>query len=293
MITKGGSNDRMSEKMSSRHPAQKLGVVTGVLGTIDENKVNAIVKEIDRDGFYCFDISLSQEKINELMSLSLSLEAEMIPPASDGTKLTKYDRAKIRSPRYQFREQEILKDKLVQEISLDRSLYAVAQSYLRCVPIQDLTAMWWSAAFSKKASSEAAQLYHFDMDRFKFIKFFFYLTDVDTTTGPHCYIRGSHKQMPDKVWKDGRITDEEVQQNFPNEDIKEITGKRGAIIAVDTRGLHKGKVLEQGERLILQIEYTNSLFGAPYEEVDLREHIQSHLAEVIRNNKRTYQRFII
>ena len=32
-------------------------------------------------------------------------------------------------------------------------------------------------------------------------------------------------------------------------------------MAVDTRGLHKGLELIDGERLIFQIEFTNSLFG--------------------------------
>ena len=293
VITKGGSNDDMSEKLSREYPPQKLGTMSGVLGDIDETKVKAIVEQIDRDGYYIFDINLPQEKISKLLDLSLSLEAQLIPAAIDGTKVTRYNSTAVLSPRYQFREQEILSNRLVQEISFDRSLFAVAQGYLRCLPIQDLTAMWWSAAFTKKASSEAAQLYHFDMDRFKFIKFFFYLTDVDTSNGPHCYIKGSHKQMPDKVWKDGRLTDEEVQANFPKEDIKEIVGKKGSIIAVDTRGLHKGKVLDKGERLILQIEYTNSLFGAPYERVDLRTHLQNDIKEVIRINKHSYQRFSI
>ena len=293
VITKGAFNDRMSEKLSREFPQQKLGHVSGLLGNIGEEQVDDIVKQIEKNGYHIFDATLPMSKVEALVELSLNLEAELIPPAKDGTKTAKYDRKNILTPRYQFNEQEILKNKLVQEISFDRSLYAIAQGYLKCIPIQDLTAVWWSAAFSKQASSEAAQLYHFDMDRFKFIKFFFYLTDVDATNGPHCYIRGSHKHMPDKVWKDGRIPDNEVQESFPKEDILEITGKKGSIIAVDTRGLHKGKVLEKGERLILQIEYTNSLFGAEYQRIDLKGHLEKDLLNTLQNNKHSYQRFSI
>lgn len=293
VLTKGGSNDKMSAQLSRSFPPIKLNDVSGVLGTLTHEKIQEVVANIDKNGYHIFDATLSASKVEALVELSLNLEAELIPAAKDGTKRAKYDRKNPLSPRYQFNEQEILRNKLIQEISFDRSLYAIAQGYLKCIPIQDLTAVWWSTAFSKQASSEAAQLYHFDMDRFKFIKFFFYLTDVDSTNGPHCYIRGSHKQMPDKVWKDGRIPDNEVQESFPKEDILEITGKKGSIIAVDTRGLHKGKVLEKGERLILQIEYTNSLFGAEYQHIDLKGHLDKDLQRTLQDQKHPYQRFTI
>jgi hypothetical protein len=33
-------------------------------------------------------------------------------------------------------------------------------------------------------------------------------------------------------------------------------------MAIDTRGLHKGLELKNGERLILQLQFANSLFGS-------------------------------
>lgn len=78
----------------------------------------------------------------------------------------------------------------------DMNFFAIAQEYLACKPIHDLVLMWWSAPHSNKASSEAAQLYHFDMDHLKFLKFFIYLTDVDEHNGPHCYVRKSHIHKP-------------------------------------------------------------------------------------------------
>ena len=46
---------------------------------------------------------------------------------------------------------------------------------------------------SKKADSEAAQMFHFDLDRIKWLKFFIYLTDVKINSGPHVYVSGTHK----------------------------------------------------------------------------------------------------
>ena len=39
-----------------------------------------------------------------------------------------------------------------------------------------------------------AQLYHFDLDRPKWLKFFIYLNDVENLDhGPHSYIKNTHK----------------------------------------------------------------------------------------------------
>jgi ectoine hydroxylase-related dioxygenase (phytanoyl-CoA dioxygenase family) len=126
--------------------------------------------------------------------------------------------------------------------------------------------MWWSLAVpsSVQERSSAAQLYHFDLDRLSFLKFFIYLSDVDVTNGPHCYIAGSHRGFKSvELLRDGRFSDDEIKRHYPNEEVR-ITGKRGTIFVADTKGFHRGLPLESGERLIFQIEFCNSLFGAPY-----------------------------
>ena len=154
--------------------------------------------------------------------------------------------------------------------------------------------MWWSAPFKsneEKVRSKAAQLYHFDMDRIKFIKFFFYLSDVNTHNGPHCYIKSSHKNIPISLRRDGRFSDKEIFSEYPENYLVEITGQKGSILAVDTRGFHKGKPVEQGERLLLLIEFTNSLFGKTYNKIDLRNIISNETRETLAQFPHTYQRF--
>lgn len=293
VFTKGGSNDAMSNRISKQHPPAALMETNGILGTLNNSNVSNIVNTIKTDGFYIFDVKLPQGVINELTDFALKTEATLVPPAKTGLTRSLYVRDNILSPRYEFSEQAILNFPLIQKITSDQNLFSIAQEYLACEPIQDLTAMWWSAAYSKDASSEAAQLYHFDMDRFKFIKFFFYLTDVDTNNGPHCYVRGTHKSMPDQVWRDGRIQDADVAKNFAAEDVLEIQGKKGTIMAVDTRGLHKGKVLNHGERLLLQVEFTNSLFGASYNTIDLSKSGTPEIKEAIKKSPYAFQRYKI
>ena len=147
----------------------------------------------------------------------------------------------------------------------DYSLLGVAQEYLRCAPIVDIVTMWWTTAVERTASVESAQQFHFDMDRIKWLKVFIYLTDVTPENGPHCFISGTHRRysQPRELLKRGynRILDEDVRKYFEPERFKEFTGPRGTIIFEDTRGFHKGKPAEKGDRLVMEIEYTDSLFG--------------------------------
>ena len=101
------------------------------------------------------------------------------------------------------------------------------------------------------------------MDRIKFLKVFFYLTDVDADTGSHCYVPASHRRKPAALLRDGRYSDEEITRHYGSTPV-EITGRRGTILLADTRGIHKGKPLARGERLILQFELAPSLFGQYY-----------------------------
>jgi hypothetical protein len=148
--------------------------------------------------------------------------------------------------------------------------------------------MWWSFPFSGKATSQAAQMFHFDMDRFKFIKFFFYLTDVTPETGPHCYIEKSHQRIPAPVRKDKRLSDDELSQYYSKYQFKEFCGKKGTILAVDTRGLHKGKPLTEDKRLLFQIQFSNSLFGASFDKHKINTNDKS-LKVLMDNNPRVYQ----
>jgi ectoine hydroxylase-related dioxygenase (phytanoyl-CoA dioxygenase family) len=109
------------------------------------------------------------------------------------------------------------------------------------------------------------------MDRIRWLKFFIYLTDVDTDNGPHSFIAGSHRTggIPPSLLRKGyvRLTDGEVREQYPAEDFIEFTGARGTVLAEDTRGLHKGKHVARGDRLVLQLQFSNSLFGGYYPPV--------------------------
>ena len=106
------------------------------------------------------------------------------------------------------------------------------------------------------------------MDRIKWLKFFFYITDVGPDNGPHSFVAGSHrtKGIPASILNKGqvRIDDGDVLDSYSKQDIIEFEGPAGTIIAEDTRGLHKGKHVRKGDRLVFQLEFSDSVFGKVY-----------------------------
>jgi hypothetical protein len=178
----------------------------------------------------------------------------------------------------------------------DASLLAVAQTYLRAAPIVDVTSMWWHTAFSDQPDEEAAQMYHFDMDRIRWLKVFIYLTDVTPMHGPHCFVAGSHRSggIPEAMLSKGyaRLSDEEVFLHYPRKNLMEFSAPAGTIIIEDTRGLHKGKVVEHGDRLMLQLQFSNSLFGGTYPRTPFSDLVAPKLAERVSQYRSIYVNYL-
>lgn len=268
--THGFINDFTSKIISKFNNPYKIDKSEGVLGTLNTNIVKEIVAGINENGFYKFEQSLNLETVETIYNQVKLTPVSYLKLSTNGfiqsDNKVLFDANSPLSNRYNYSTEETLSVEYLKDLVFDQNLLHIANEYLQTKPIIDNIALWWSLPFKKELEDRAAQKFHFDMDRFKFIKFFFYLTDVTTETGPHCYVKKSHKNLPNQLYNDGRKEDAELLNYYSEEEILEITGKRGSIIAVDTRGLHKGKSLINGERLLFQIQFSNSLFGACYQK---------------------------
>ena len=96
------------------------------------------------------------------------------------------------------------------------------------------------------------------------VEIFIYLNDVSLEHGPHSYIKGTHKILskPYEFIKKGyvRISDKEFFSRIDKKKEKIVTGKKGTILVGDTSAFHKG--FNPIRRILLQVEYSNCLFGA-------------------------------
>ena len=154
-------------------------------------------------------------------------------------------------------------------------ILASVGSFLGTVPtIIDICA-WWS--HSTDADAFGAQIPHRDRDDFRFCKLFVYLTDVDSESGPHMYLPGSHSKEgmarlcqnhglnpsdADKAFQtNSRASADWILSTFGS-DMIEFTGTAGTMFLINTFGYHFGKVRRQSSRLVLQADY--GLMGYSY-----------------------------
>jgi len=283
-ITKGRSNDLLSAAIGLIKRPKDFGKSEGILGSMAGQEGAIIVSNLRNHGYHVFDTKLPEEISQRLFEFALSHPCTMRPMDGYDTNESKqvvYQRGKPETVRYDFNTQDLLDNKDVQILLADMSFPAVAQAYFGARPIIDVLGMWWHTDYSDKPDKDAAQFYHFDMDRPKWLKFFIYLTDVTTDNGPHTFVATSHKTdgIPETMLNKGyaRLTDDEVENYYGRQNIVEFIAPRGTIIAEDTRGLHKGKHVKKNDRLILQIQFSNSLFGGHYSKSELDKNLEEPL----------------
>ena len=121
--------------------------------------------------------------------------------------------------------------------------------------------------------------WHRDHPNVKQSKSIVYLTDVSLENGPFQYIESSHTSK--NLYRDSfnykydqfqnRFTEEEVQRLIEKEPerLKTFTASAGTVILTDTRGIHRGKPIENGLRYAL----TNYLW--------MHSRIPSHISKTL------------
>lgn len=299
-LTGGRSNDFMAGLVRISQRTIVLPQPRGELGVAGSADAKRIAKQIGRDGYHVFDERLPADVCDRLLQFALRTHARVRPakdePAVPGkVRREIYDRRHPVAVRYDFDSGDVLNCPGVQSVLANPAILAVAQNYLNSTPVADVVSMWWHTAFSSQPDEEAGQFFHFDMDRIKWLKFFVYLTDVGPDNGPHCFVSGSHRTrgIPRQLLKKGytRLTDEEVSQHYSPDRTVRFLAPRGTVLVEDTRGLHKGLELRTGDRLMLQIQFSNSLFGGFYPAAALHPNT-AELKEMATAYPRIYRNYL-
>lgn len=128
-----------------------------------------------------------------------------------------------------------------------------AWSYMRCVPA--IGGLNLRKSYANKLPEFDTLYFHVDPNSPKFLKFFFYLNDVDENGGPFCYVRGSHRKRF-RGWRSkGRWTYEEMAANYGKENILNLTANLGDMIVADTNGFHRGTKVVSRDRFMLTVDY--------------------------------------
>jgi hypothetical protein len=130
-------------------------------------------------------------------------------------------------------------------------LIRTATQYLGCLPTISTLRIWWSFPGSGR---EYTHSFHRDWDDWRCVKLFVYLTDVDETSGPHHFVRGSHRTQPELFRRPYEA--ETLEKAFGRDAIRVVTGAAGTAFLENSIGIHAGPIPISQPRLVLQVGYT-------------------------------------
>ncbi|MER8376462.1 hypothetical protein [Mesorhizobium sp. M1406] len=146
-------------------------------------------------------------------------------------------------------------------IQNDPLLVDIAAHYLGGQATLITTRVWWSfpTGQASDADKNLASLgkYHFDLDDWRMLKFFFYLVPVDEGTGPHVYVRGSHdrRALKHQLTLVVGHPAQEILDVYGKQSPVTLTGEAGFGFVEDPFGFHMGTVPAHRPRLMMEVGF--------------------------------------
>ena len=148
-----------------------------------------------------------------------------------------------------------------QKLKQDPVLLAIAAQYLGHEPKYHRGELAWSFPVQSTESEKraAAQVLHCDINDYRTIKFFFYLTDVTPECGPHIYLEGTNRNRKFVHQLLGQrcasIPDKVLIETYGVDRLKTVCGPAGFGFVGDPYTFHQGTVPTKTPRLLLQMEF--------------------------------------
>lgn len=252
---------RLSRPVSS--PA--VGPASSLIAAPDPD---VVVAAVERDG-YCTGLALVPGMVERLIGLasrstcyanadpSLGFVARpgQVPATVDGVPVTVGEYLRIES------------SPEVASLIADPTLLDVASRYLRGEPHLVEARLWWSPG-TGVARSLGDQLrfgqehFHYDLDDWRCVNFFFYLTDVDEHAGPHTIVRGSHRRrrLRDQLSPFKGTASGALARFYGEDAVVELLGPAGTGFVTDPFAFHMGR-MPRHDRLMLKLEMGCGFLG--------------------------------
>ena len=251
-------------KWSQKANQQNISASDDKSSIFKDVDVELVAKIIEQDGYF-LGLTLPQNLVREILEFAYSTDIN-----SDGNPEWKF--------KYSDKEQAALKyntDILIgnyatedlrqctafSNLTKDSKLRAIAAKYLNSKPVLVRSQMNWTfigdeAAYRKKGDIGAPTvLFHYDLDDYRAIKFFFYLTDVDSLSGSHRCVAGSHRRRKLIHYLFRGQSNRQIEQYYGVENITDISGSAGFGFAEDPFCFHRGSPPVKSPRLIIQLEF--------------------------------------
>jgi hypothetical protein len=228
-----------------------------IFGIVSSVEIDTIVEIIRTEGYVILPKLLAIDKVNNIKEWSYNLNYNVVDNQEKRFAVNNIDFQNPNCVTANAIESDLLNNPVINSIVYDPVIISIISKYLGIKkPSLIHLCMWWSfQSKNNHASSEAAQLFHYDLDHIKWLKVFFYLTDVGEEQGPHIYVPSSHisgnKNYALLERGYSRVSDSEMNENQLMSP-KKVLGPAGSIIIGDTKCFHKGSSVISGARLVLQ-----------------------------------------
>ena len=148
----------------------------------------------------------------------------------------------------------------------DPAVISLIGSYLGCVPTLSGINLFWTFATSESGN---VSVFHRDQNGFRSVSMYVFLTEVDSDSGPHQYVRSSADyETCREVLNEGTNKSVEVDQFFSppwaSDMVEEVFGQRvttvegapGTMFITDAYGLHRGVLPKKQDRLLFYAAYS-------------------------------------
>ena len=214
------------------------------------------VNYLRENGFLAIQIPCVSQIVDEIMILSKSqIQPENVPSSK-------------KNEIYHLKDVDSLPS--IKKLLKFNYLYELVSQYLGCPASLYACQAWWQFPADCRSSPQNTQLWHRDRDDFGFLKLFINITDVDLNSGPHSFIKYSHKPgnenyiysnyESDINILDGKhprfLSDDAMRSLLSSYSPKIWTGSAGFSFLEDTRGFHKASIPTERPRLILSVIWT-------------------------------------
>ena len=225
------------------------------------------VQSLKNDGILFLPTLLTSEQVSDILAWTRTQETFDPNRKELGTFLSPDNTpGATHVAHYSYRQ--LMQCPHLLKIANDPGILAIMGQCLGCKPTISSINMWWS--MGGRAQAEHAELFHRDVDDWRFYKLFIYLTDVDEGAGPHVFVKAS--QSEPALLPIRRYQDDEVEKTFGKDRVMRITGKAGTAFLENTFGFHKGTLCKDKNRLLFQVQYSVlPIFMYPYSPVPKSE----------------------
>ena len=154
----------------------------------------------------------------------------------------------------------------IKKLACDPKLLEITALYFQTEPVFTGSRLWWNFVVNDEQpydSNKTITFFHYDLDDYACLRFFFYLTDVDSNSGAHVCVRGSHlkKKLSYVLMPVKRRSDEDITAYYGSNTLISISGNQGFGFAEDTFCFHKATRPLNRDRLMLQIQFATNNYG--------------------------------